>query len=279
MRYAVFIPSHGRAERVVTIQALREHGYTGQIYVICDTEDEQLKEYQDKFKSDCITFDKHDYDGKFDIGDNFSDRRVVVYARNALFDIAQDLGYKRFIVLDDDYKSFQFRYSEGEKLAAKAVTDLDAVFTAFFNFLDVSGACALCMAQGGDYIGGVLNQNFQAKLTRKAMNGWFLRTDRRFEFVGRINEDTTTNALLNQTGKLFLTCMDVMLDQITTQQNAGGLSDIYLDWGTFYKSFYSVMFAPSCVSVGVMNTANARIHHMVDWTRCAPKILNERYKK
>lgn len=41
-----------------------------------------------KFKDEVLVFDKNDYKGTFDIGDNFGTEKdgVVVYARNAVFD-------------------------------------------------------------------------------------------------------------------------------------------------------------------------------------------------
>lgn len=70
-----------------------------------------------------------------------------------------------------------------------------------------------------------------------------------------------------------------MVVQTKTQENAGGLTDIYLASGTYRKSFYSVMCAPSCVSIAEMGDKHRRIHHHVSWNNCAPKILNEKWKK
>lgn len=70
-----------------------------------------------------------------------------------------------------------------------------------------------------------------------------------------------------------------MVNQLQTQLNKGGLTDIYLDKGTYYKSFLSVMYSPSCVSVSSMGNTHRRIHHRVHWNNCTPKILNEKYKK
>ena len=64
-----------------------------------------------------------------------------------------------------------------------------------------------------------------------------------------------------------------------TQQNPGGLTDIYLDNGTYVKSFYSVIHEPSCVKVALMGSNNKRIHHKINWDKCCPKILNEKWKK
>ena len=49
-------------------------------------------------------FDKLEISKKFDEFDNFDDRRAIVYARNASFEIAKKLGLKYFLQLDDDYE-------------------------------------------------------------------------------------------------------------------------------------------------------------------------------
>ena len=40
--FAVIILTHGRHDRVYTIDSLRKSGYTGEIYLLCDDEDKQL---------------------------------------------------------------------------------------------------------------------------------------------------------------------------------------------------------------------------------------------
>lgn len=211
--------------------------------------------------------------------DSLNDRRVVVYARNAVFDIAKELGYRYFIVLDDDYSAFMFRWPEDGKLVHCDCRNLPKLFSDTFDFLDESGALAIAYAQGGDFIGGLENKNFHKHLLRKAMNVWFLDTEKRFEFIGRINEDTNTYVLLGTQGKLFFTVTDVMITQVQTQANAGGLTDIYLDKGTYVKSFYTVMAAPSCSKIATMGAQHRRIHHKINWKYCTPKILNEKWRK
>ena len=73
--------------------------------------------------------------------------------------------------------------------------------------------------------------------------------------------------------------MHVRVNQLQTQANPGGLTDIYLERGTYVKSFYSVMYAPSTVKVSMMRTQHARLHHHVKWNTCAAKIISEDYKK
>ena len=55
--------------------------------------------------------------------------------------------------------------------------------------------------------------------------------------------------------------------------------DIYLNMGTYVKSFYSVMYAPSCVKISTLGTANKRIHHLVEWDYCVPRIIEDKYQK
>ena len=71
----------------------------------------------------------------------------------------------------------------------------------------------------------------------------------------------------------------VSLKQKNTQTTKGGMTDEYLDNGTYIKSFYSVMTSPSFVKIYGMETNNTRIHHRVDWNNAVPKIISSKYKK
>jgi hypothetical protein len=80
-------------------------------------------------------------------------------------------------------------------------------------------------------------------------------------------------------GSLFVTIPRLRLWQQQTQQNSGGLTDIYLDLGTYVKSFYSVMYAPSCVKLTTMGSTHRRLHHMVLWNNAVPRIVDESIRK
>ena len=76
----------------------------------------------------------------------------------------------------------------------------------------------------------------------------------------------------------MFTVTDILLTQLQTQSNVGGMTDLYLDGGTYLKSFYTVLFMPSAVTVQPMGTVHKRLHHKVDWEHCVPKILAEELK-
>lgn len=147
--------------------------------------------------------------------------------------------------------------------------------------IDVDDAISLVVAlsQGGDYIGGLNGKYFAKKLSRKAMNAFFCRVDRPFSFFGSINEDVNMYVTLGSRGEKIFSVTDASLIQKETQANAGGLTDIYLDVGTYVKSFYSVMTMPSCVTVAMMGETHRRMHHNISWVNCVPMILNEKYRK
>ena len=276
--YAVIIPTHGRYDRVFTIDSLRKSGYTGDIYLLCDDEDKQLYQYKEKYGDKVIVFSKDEYIGKFDKMDNFGNKACVVYARNAMWDAAKKLGLKFFIVADDDYTMYRFRIDNKQCYRTNIqIKNMDAVFDAYFDFLKTSNIDTVCFAQDGDYIGGFSNSKISGgyKPYRKMMNLYFFNVDRPLEFKGTINEDLTSSITEGALGKKIITCMMTSLLQKETQSNAGGLTEIYLELGTYVKSFYSVMAAPSCVKVALMGDRQMRLHHAVTWKNAVPKIIRE----
>lgn len=248
--FCVFILTHGRADRVYTHKTIRKEGYTGPVFLVIDNEDDQVNEYMRRYGEDnVIVFDKLARARKTDTPDLSDDRRTIIYARNECFDIAERLGYRYFLELDDDYTDFQYRYEGQGKLLIKSAKNLDDIFEEMLHFLDISGALTVAFAQGGDMIGGLQAGNFRKGLLRKAMNTFFCDTEKRFQFVGRINEDVNTYTSLGNKGKLMFTFTAVMITQKTTQSNAGGMTETYLDMGTYLKSFYSVIYSPQAVKV------------------------------
>jgi hypothetical protein len=285
--FVAFVLTHGRPNTVYTLNSLRTHGYTGKVIFIVDNEDKTVSEYRKNFGSENVyVFDKLAVSKTFDEADNFKDRRAIVYARNVCFDVAKELGYKYFIELDDDYTEFRNTFDNDRNYITKNIhiKKLDLYLTNLIAFLEsVPNLLSVCMSQGGDFIGGegsqVAKNHQTGKFTRKVMNSFICSTDKPFKFNGRLNEDVNTYTRLANTGALFLTIPRVRLEQKQTQSNAGGMTDIYLDGGTYIKSFYTVMFQPSSVKIKMMGVSNRRLHHSVAWDKTLPQIVSEDYKK
>ena len=276
----IFILTHGRPNNDITYNTLKKLNCTYPIYLIIDNEDKDGKKYIEKFgKENVIIFDKLKESKKFDTADNFNNRKTIVYARNASFDIAKKLGYKYFLQLDDDYTYFSFRIN-GDK---KHPTNHYAIKTRFneiikhtLNYYKSINVKSIAFSQGGDWFGG--GQNF-GKFKRKAMNTFFCSTDRPFQFIGRINEDVNTYTNYQSKGNVFFSIPFIQMNQLQTQSNDGGMTDVYLLSGTYIKSFYTIIFSPSCCVISLMGRTNKRLHHRIKWDNAVPKIIDEKNKK
>jgi hypothetical protein len=269
--FCAFILTHGRADRVYTYETLKKAGYTGKVYIVIDNEDKQADQYRAKFGDKVMMFDKAAIAKTFDEGDNFNDRRAIIYARNACWDLAKQVGCRYFIQLDDDYYWFGYRFEAGA-----TIKKMDYVLTELVDFMESTKSNAIAFAQGGDNIGGATKP---ITLLRKAMNSFVCDIKKPFLFSGRINEDVNTYTTDTRRGLLFFTLTSIQLDQKDTQSNNGGMTDLYLDSGTYIKSFYSVMYCPGSVCVAQMGAHRKRLHHRINWNATAPKIIREENKK
>jgi hypothetical protein len=289
LELCAFILSYKRAANVVTYKALRRHGFTGRIFIIVDDGDPQLAEYQSLYGEQVKVFSKDEVRKHTDTGDNFAATNTVLFARNVCWHIAKQVKVSHFVMLDDDYGSFLHRYDDNLMFArTRYANNLDAVFAACARFADATNACAIALAQGGDFIGGCLptagllgNGN-----RRKAMNAFVCATTRPFMFIGRMNDDVNTYVRLGNLGNYFATTALCSITQKQTQQAAGGLTDMYLAEGTYKKSFYSCMYMPSSVAISVLcdarieaKTKHSRFHHKIKWRATVPRLLRESIKK
>lgn len=272
--FAVFILTHGRPDNVKTINTLNRCGYTGKVFFIVDNEDKSVDQYIANFGSDkVIVFDKKAMADAIDEGNNFDERRTITHARNFCFEAAKQVGVKYFLQLDDDYTAFKFRFEN--KLGYEAmIKSLNGVFDIMLDFYKSIPAKSIAFSQGGDHIGGFS----VTKLKRKCMNSFFCSIDRPFQFIGAMNEDVNTYTTLGSRGKLFFTFTSLQLDQSATQSQSGGITDMYLKYGTYCKSFTTVMMQPSSVRVAMMQANHKRLHHSIKWNNTVPCIISESYK-
>lgn len=276
--FCAFILSHGRPDNVKTLKTLEKAGYTGAVYIVIDDDDDTEQEYRKKYGDMVLQFCKTEIAAKIDAADTSNDRRTIVYARNACFELAKQVGCRYFIELDDDYTSIEHRYIEQGKLRVRAVERLDNLIESMIEFMGASGALTVAFAQGGDFIGGAKALNFRKGILRKAMNTFICDVERPFTFVGRINEDVNTYVTLGSRGGLMFTVCSASITQTQTQKSKGGMSDVYQD-GTYQKSMYTVIMHPSSVCVKEMGEKHKRLHHNIDWNSTVPKIIREKWKK
>jgi len=281
--FCAFILTHGRPDRVRTYATLQRAGYTGKVFIVIDDEDKAADEYRKRYGDKVLQFCKAGMDATLDTGDNFGGRTSTIWPRNSFWDLARQVGCRYFIQLDDDYTDFSIRFNHSGDGCRIKITRIDKVFESMVEFLINTPTVSIALAQTGELIGGTDQSGGNCrKLRRKAMNSFVCDTTRPFMFFGRMNEDVNTYVTEGRRGHLFFTIMQAMLSQVQTQANAGGMSTLYLECGTYVKSFYTVMYAPSCAKIGTLGDFRSprfRIHHRINWHNTAPKILREECKK
>ncbi len=283
--FAVFILTHARPDNIKTLAALSRCGYAGDIYFVVDNEDKTIDQYIKNFGADKVkVFNKKEFADSVDEGNNFDERRTITHARNACFSIAQQLGIKYFIQLDDDYTDFRYRIIKDGAEFRPTIKDINKVFANLIDFYNSTGVYSVAFAQGGDFIGGFKGSPWVSDLTRpfkarKVMNSFLCSTARPFKFVGAMNEDVNTYTTLGTRGTLFFTIPLLELTQTQTQSQTGGITDMYLRYGTYCKAFTTLMMHPSGVKISMLNTSNPRLHHLINWVATTPRIINQAYKK
>ena len=278
--FALFILSHGRSDRLYTLETLRNSGYTGNWYIIIDNQDKTADQYYKLFGNKVIMFDKEVAAKDTDEGNNFGDRHAIVFARNACFEIAEKLGIEYFMQIEDDYMSFDYRFNDQLIYTHKPIRNLDEIINIMLDYYKSIPALSIAMLQGGDYLGGEGGGYSESIRTyRKAMNTLLCSTKRPFKYFGIMNDDVCTYTRFQYLGNLFLSINNVSITQMTTQKQKDGNAVLYLKYGTYVKSFYSVMFQPSSVKINMMNSRHPRLHHHIKWNNTAPCIISEEYRK
>lgn len=277
--FAVFIMVYGRPDKNLTYKTLRKCGYTGNIFLVADHDDPELNKYLEIYSDQVLIINKLDFCFEYDAGDNSGDLRSTMYKSNKIFDLAEERGIEYFYIMCDDYYEFDYMFKDDIK-GMKLCKNIDFVFKLTLDFYKKTNAKTIAFAQTGDFIGGIENENGSYRFSkRKAMNTFLCSIKRRFNFVGRLNEDVTTYCLLGQQGELFLTIPVFAINQKDTQQEKKGLTEAYIDNGTYIKSMFSVIYNPSCVKASMMNANHKRIHHSISWKNTTTMIIDEKYKK
>ncbi len=281
--FCVFILTYGRADNVTTLNTLTEEGseLSQDYYLICSDDDKSLSKYKEKYGDRVLVFNKDEVEKHIDLGDNFHKKNLVIYARNMCFSFAKKLGYRYFVQFDDDYDNFMTRfYYDNKMMIRHNENNFDRMFKVHLDFLKNTPCTIVAMSQGGDYIGGVGNNNVRKGYKRKVMNSFFCDLERPFFFYGSMNEDATYYAHASRMGIFVITLYGWMLNQASTQTKSGGLTDAYLESGTYVKSFYTVMYSPSNTKIGKISSGvGERIHHSINGRAAYPEIIDEKYSK
>lgn len=245
-RFAIFILTNGRPNHQYTLEFLRK-SFKGDVFLICDNEDKTLKEYQNNYGEQVIVFDKNEWVSKSDPMDNFQSKNSVLYARNAVFEIAKDMGYEYFVMVDDDVTGLSFRYEKDGKLVGKPVKNFNKVSSVILETMDNTGTDFFSFGMDKIYIGGSSNSQYQKKIIDKVYCFIFCRTEQQHFYKGIMNEDEINNILSMSVGKLAksLTAIQIQYKPIG-RDNIGGNAETYNENGyySYIRNFYPIIAFP-----------------------------------
>ena len=276
--FAVFIPTNGRAENQITYDYLREHGYTGEIFLIVDDLDEDKERYLELYGDNVIVFDKEEWALKTDRVHNTLELRTVTYARNFISNLAKKIGLDYFAMVDDDLSSFSIRYEHQDSLKGKKADNVDGVFKAYVQYMQDCNIMITGFGGAGNYIGG-LNSQFQKGVTFNLAGTFILKTDElpdTFQFRGYVNEDVMVGLDYMSRGHLLFRILDVMHSTPQRGSNDGGHADMYSEQNIYIQDSLVATAHPDKLT---RMAKDGEFSSRINWNNVRPKILTERWRK
>ena len=278
--FAVFILTHGRPYKQYTLNALRESGYTGKIYLVVDDLDKTQDKYLEFYKDSVIIFDKMHYVSVTETGVSKPHINFASFARNAIEDIAEDMKLSYFAMVDDDLTKFRYRYNENGKLRSVDVKNMDDVLKSYVEFMETSGLTTTSLASQFRFIGGASNvPPANSSKWRLALTFYIRSTKVKVKWTSNICEDRITCMLYNRMGYPWLQLPFVQLDTKEMHGvNDGGNSDTYREITDFYRIFFTEIFVPDCNYAMYWKRNDGWVNRIPDWETLCPKIISDKYR-
>lgn len=276
----VFIPSYHRPDNIKTAVYLHKIGWDmSKVYVFIDDEADDRDEYEEtasRLGFNLQVFSMEEARRRFDYVHRASvSRRSAGQARNMFQDFAKSIGVDLYLVMDDDTQYFT-TFMERVKMQ----NDLDVIryccgeMEAMMRRRHIG---VMAFSQTGDFIGGYKPMIF----TRKVMNTTFYllpyiyRGERGVQnndtslFTGIINEGLFTGTANHA----------IVLKQVLSATQAGGLTDLYNECKLLNKALVPVIQFPSAIIVEKQPMNGGRLHHRINYKYLGPAIIKGKKKQ
>ena len=249
--FAIFICTHGRPDKQLTLKDLLRSGYTGRWYLVLDDTDNTIQQYIDNYGVEhIIVFDKNHYINTCrDTGDVIGHYKCILYAKNAVEDIAQSLGVSAFMAVDDDV-TFRYRYRKGEKIGSSKILDIDSALSAYIDFLLDSDATTVGF---GTPISIVRHGYFNAEVMcyfRTPFVVLLRNAKHRVDWIGWYGEDNITTLSDSVVGGYWTSVPFIQYDtDMPGTTPSGGMSHVYRANDPFKLAFNIKRAFPSCIDL------------------------------
>lgn len=279
MKYAVFILSHNRADRVETYDTLKNLGYSGEVYIVVDDEDPMLSTYIKRFGEIVVVFNKSEWIKSTDTVTNIKLKSSPVYARSAIEHMANSALYDAYIVMDDDIKNLRYRFLESGMVKSVRVTqDIDSIFDLYVEYLLTANIATLSFATVMVYAGGVHNE---ADLVRIASHRYTCQIHIRnlkfpVDWISLANNDSISANNTAKIGYLWWSLPFIVYDSPKMNTLPGGMKKVYDSVSEFKRAFMSTVVSPSVCRVGC---AKDRLSIQRNLKAAYPMIVSSKWKK
>ncbi len=243
----VFIKTHGRPDKQLTLQTLRQAGYTGEIVLVLDDEDEtyndHLKYFDERTHTHIEEFYKEYYVQNIDSGTNTPKRNVNLYAWCACEDLADAYGEKFFIMADDDITGFRFRYKDGKHLRSLKITqNLDEIFALVEEYMLSCNLSAMSTGIPQMYFSGDIEKDLWK--WRVPYTFVFRNAKHKLNWVSEYEEDIITAIRASIDGQYLSVLPVIQRETVEIGTNYGGMHNSYTD--SFVNAQYGYIWYPSC---------------------------------
>ncbi len=248
--YIIFIITHDRPYNQLTLNLLKELGYTGKYMLVIDDTD-NVKAYVDNYGSDkVVVFSKEYYFSIADTGLSKSERvlKFPQYARMAIEDIAKELGYQFFMVFDDDLTNIRIRYDKNGVLKSQSTKGIiNEVFSKCIDFIDTANIACASFGWGNSYRSGV--KALYDYTSRNRMCAETFIRNGKFDVDWRplMIHDLLTSISCNMQGQVWMQLLNIQIDiKVSEGKCDGGSAEVYRSFNKFRRVCFPLMMYPSC---------------------------------
>lgn len=273
----LYIISKGRPQ-CRTAQELQNINYEGEWFIVCGNNDETLPQYIERWGKDkVLVFDWHEEIKKTDVMDNFGFERMPSGAspvRNAVFDFSRARGEKRHWQMDDDF--YHFRLTD---VAMKTNKKVDGHLLYWWLCRIAKYADDAKLANIGISLCEESFPQDAKTFSSRVYAAHNMSNDPELtpRWKGRFNDDTIHAITVHRLGlRKEMNLKFMGIETRDSQQEKGGLTDMYRELGTVRKTAYLILIAPNAAKLVIRH---GRYHHLIRWDKLVVKTINEKWRK
>lgn len=273
----IYIISKGRPE-CKSAKTLTDMEYPGPWFIVCGTNDETLSEYIERWgKERVLVFDWAKQIQHTDVLDNFGFDSMPSGAapvRNAVFDFSRARGELRHWQIDDDFTKFKLTKTDCKKKETLDGTKLYWWLRRIAQYGQDAGLANVGL--------DLISTNFPddaKKPSFRIFGSHNMSNDPAIcpEWRGRFNDDTIHAILVHRLGRYKeVKTRFISVETPPTQQDNGGLTEMYKTLGTVRKTAYLILVAPNAALLAIRFQ---RYHHIVKWDKLIAKIIDPKWRR